>query len=115
MDTAPRASAANTIPRSVRELQRRLSIRLADRLVRVRLFGSRARGDAHEDSDVDVLILVRSLSHAEKVDAIGIGAEVSLETGDTLSLLPMTPEAYEELRRLEVRLARDIDREGIDA
>jgi predicted nucleotidyltransferase len=30
---------------------------LAERLLEMRLFGSRARGEGHEDSDIDLLIL----------------------------------------------------------
>jgi len=40
--------------------------RLGDRLVRVVLFGSRARGDAQEDSDYDCLIVTREMTREVK-------------------------------------------------
>lgn len=39
---------------------------LAARLTVYRLFGSWARGDATEESDVDILVVVRDLQRAEK-------------------------------------------------
>ncbi len=37
----------------------RLRQRYGDNLLRVRLFGSKARGDAHEESDFDLLVVLR--------------------------------------------------------
>jgi predicted nucleotidyltransferase len=42
-----------------REYARRLKDRLGDRLVSVTLYGSRARGDAREGSDFDLIVEVR--------------------------------------------------------
>ncbi len=78
------------------------------------MFGSYARGEAHEESDIDVLVLVDDLTHREKIEAIEIGAEVSLESAVSLSTLVMDARAFDELRRLEARLALDIDREGVE-
>lgn len=47
-------------------LRRELDQALGDQLVQAVLFGSRARGDARPDSDIDVLIVVREpLDHAD--------------------------------------------------
>lgn len=103
------------MPPSVVALRRRLEARFGQRLVMVKLFGSYARGEAHEESDVDVLVLIEGLTHREKIAVIGEATEVSLASGDSLSPLAMDPAQLAELRRLEARLALDIDREGIEA
>lgn len=100
-------------PRAALLFKERLAERFGARLASVKLYGSYARGDQHEESDVDVLALVQGLTHEEKVEAIGIGTEVSLETGAWLAPLVMAPVEFDKLRQLEARLALDIDREGI--
>ena len=49
----------------------RLRSRFGSRLHGIVLFGSWARGEAHEDSDVDVLVLVDRLTSIEAWDAAG--------------------------------------------
>lgn len=43
--------------RAVNELVQRLTATLGSDVIAVTLFGSTARGDAHAESDVDVLVL----------------------------------------------------------
>jgi uncharacterized protein len=83
------------------------------RLVLIQLFGSYARGEAHEESDVDVLVVVRDLGRAEKLAAMEQAAEVALGQGVTVNALIMSTEEHERLRALESRLVLDIDSEGI--
>jgi uncharacterized protein len=97
------------------ELKRRLQRRFGPRLIDVRLFGSQARGAAHDESDVDVLVLIEGLTRPEKIAVFEVAAEVGIEGGMTLSALAMTPTEMDRLRSLEARLALDIDREGIPA
>src|SRR5262249_12346854 len=84
-----------------------------DRLREVRLFGSYARGEANEDCDVDVLVLVDGLTDREIGIASGEVAEVILATKLPLAPLPMSTEHFADLRRRERLLAKLIDAEGI--
>ena len=106
-----------TIPPSLRAPLAAYAVRLRDvfgaRVHDVRLFGSYARGEAHEDSDVDVLVLVDGMTDREIGVAAGAAAEVILASGLPLAPLPMSTERFEELRRRERLLARDIDVDGI--
>jgi predicted nucleotidyltransferase len=52
---------------------RLLRERFAERLRDLRLFGSRARGDADADSDVDVMVVVHELTDGERAGAIDLG------------------------------------------
>lgn len=79
--------------------------------VQVILFGSHARGEATDASDIDVLILVTSLS-AETLDAILEASwEVSFEAGRVISVAPAT---FEEVDTLSASpFFQAIHREGI--
>lgn len=83
------------------------------RLRELRLFGSYARGEADEDSDVDVLVLVDGLADHEIGVVAAEAAYVLIETRVPLSPLPMSTAELERLRRGERLLARDLDTEGI--
>lgn len=97
----------------MREFERRMRDRFGARVESVRLFGSYARGQAHEDSDVDVIALVQDLSWAEKIEAVGIGAEVSLVFGLQLAPVVMSTKDFNRLIALESAFAEDIVREGV--
>ena len=84
-----------------------------DRLAEVRLFGSFARGDANEDSDVDVLVLVDGLTDREVGVVAGAVAPLIARTGLALAPLPMATERLAELRRQGRAFARDLDTDGI--
>jgi len=62
---------------------KRLQEREGDNLLRVVLFGSVARGDAREDSDIDVLVLVKNGEGLNLLDRIvEISVEADLEAGE---------------------------------
>lgn len=58
-----------------------------ERLRRVYLFGSYARGDAEPESDVDVLVVLRDLGrYSAEVERTGaLGARLSLKYGVSIS------------------------------
>ena len=105
------------IPASLRPALTAYAARLrplfGERLRELRLFGSCARGDAHEDSDVDVLVLVDGLTDLEIGVVAGEVAPVIIATGLPLSPLPMATERLQALRDAERLLAHDLDAEGI--
>lgn len=69
------------------ELERRLQELYSARLICCRIFGSRARDDASDDSDLDVLIVLDRVDHyAAEVDRTSeIIGELSLRYGVSIS------------------------------
>ena len=58
--------------RIVRELHDQLDVIYGDRLKGVYLYGSYARGDAREDSDIDVaVVLTGSVNRGQEIDRMG--------------------------------------------
>ena len=83
-----------------------------DRIERVVLFGSRARGDAREDSDYDVAVFLRGLADRwQEVDRIvPLVTDILYEDGAFIHALPHRAGSYED----RTPLMREIRREGID-
>jgi hypothetical protein len=62
-----------------REYARRLRERLGDRLLSVTLYGSRARGDAREGSDFDLIVRVRERTEEVRELALDVDVEMMNE------------------------------------
>lgn len=107
-DLAEARTLAETFAREVRSAR-------GERVAKVRLYGSAARGDWTEESDVDVLVLLSALDRTD-ADAISrIAFHLGpVTSGLVLRPLVMTTQQFEHLRSRERRIALDIEREGID-
>jgi predicted nucleotidyltransferase len=114
-----RAVTGHVLPADLRfavaTYAKRLSSRFDGRLRFVRLFGSWARHEASEDSDVDVAAVVEGLTRDEWREAVSDAVDVELETGALLSPFVVSGEHFDLLVRRERLIARDILEEGIDA
>lgn len=106
---------SSTVTRALEELRHALSARFGGRLREVVLFGSHARGEAHEESDVDVLVVVDDLTESERSVVFGLAYDVDAAQPEWLGLSPLaySTEQVAELHRREKLLFRDIAREGI--
>lgn len=82
-------------------------------IIRMALFGSRARGDEKTYSDYDILILVKKKERS-MIDRLYDGVlECQLEFGRDLSLKIYTEEQWEYLRELQTPFYKNVTREGI--
>lgn len=88
--------------------------RLGARLRRLVLFGSRARGDHHADSDIDVLAIVEGDERAARADLRHLAAEVNLAHDTSLTVLVLGEEQWATLRQRERRLPAEVERDGIE-
>jgi predicted nucleotidyltransferase len=87
---------------------------LPGRLERLLLFGSWARGEATEDSDVDVFVLLTEATAAERARSIDLGSEAAQGHGIVIAPLVMTRAEWDELVRRERLLPREILRDGVE-
>ncbi len=94
------------------ELRQRLQKLYGPRLVRMVLFGSRARGDAKPGSDIDVLVVLRGPANPgiEIARTGSIIADICLRLDEVVSCVFMDEERF--VRR-SGPLLRNIRREGV--
>lgn len=91
-----------------------LRTRFGSRLVSVRLFGSYARGEAHEDSDVDCLVLLDRVDPQDDRGVTDLTGDLTWQIGGVvISPLVMSAAAFEAWRSRERRTPLEIEREGI--
>ncbi len=83
-----------------------------ERIERVVLFGSRARGDAREDSDYDVAVFLKDLTDrwAELDRLADLSTDIVDQTGAVVHALPYRAGAYQD----RTSLMREIRIEGLD-
>jgi predicted nucleotidyltransferase len=82
-------------------------------LLEARLFGSRARGEAHEDSDVDVALIVTAAGRDRRYEVYDLAFEIQLRTGIDIAPAVIEQARLEELRARERLIAQAIDHEGV--
>jgi uncharacterized protein len=103
---SPRVEKA--LDRYAAELRRRYGESLRD----LWLFGSYARGQANEHSDVDVLVVLDRIDWKTRRDVIDLAADVGLEEEVLLSPTLFDTGTWRRWRRQERALAVDVEREG---
>jgi uncharacterized protein len=90
-------------------LRRRFGARVRD----LRLFGSRARGEGHEDSDLDVLSVIDDLDRRERREVWEFTGDIMTEHDVIVGGLTVSTADWLDLRARERRIVTEIDRDGV--
>lgn len=96
----------------LQNLKQDLSILYGDHLKNIALFGSQARGDHTFDSDIDVLVVLKSMANpGEEIKRTGkIVADISLHYDVVISCLFIDETQYKTQNNA---LLRNIRKEGV--
>lgn len=97
----------------LQELKKEIHRLAGDSLEGVFLYGSKARGDFDDQSDIDIIIIVQGLSRELKDKMLAKIADLELEYLTPLSIIVISKEDFDNLKKKERRLALDIEKEGI--
>lgn len=99
--------------RVITKFKARVKEALGKSLVSFTLFGSRARGEGDEESDVDILVLIKKLNNRDRKMVIGIASDLFLETEIEISPSVLSQDQFEKLKQRERLIAFEIERDGI--
>jgi predicted nucleotidyltransferase len=98
---------------ALQELKSQIWENYNGRLREIRLFGSKARGEAHSDSDIDVFILMDKIDWETEKALYEFAFDIDLKYEVVISLVLYSEDEY---RRPEVQATpfiRNIKNEGI--
>ena len=104
-----------TVSELARALRLQLEEALGPRIREVRIFGSRARGTARPDSDLDLFILLDTSDRQtrRRIGEIAYALEMEHDFDPPISTLVLGEAEFERLISRERRIALDILKEGI--
>ncbi len=82
----------------LRELKRELQKLYGDQLVALILYGSYARGEAHEDSDIDVAMILKNYERPalEINRTSAVASQLSLDYDSLIALVPLREHEWRE-------------------
>lgn len=98
---------------ALKEFKRALKENLQENLLEVILFGSKARGDDREDSDIDVLVITAEDDWRLCDIACEIATDILLDGLILISPKVIGKKQYDHLCRLGTPFIKNVIREGI--
>lgn len=80
----------------ITEFRQALEKIYGDKLINLVLYGSQARGDATEDSDIDIMVILKSpVSPGDEIFRMGeVKNQINLKYDQLISVLPISEEDF---------------------
>lgn len=85
----------------------------SDTVLRMVVYGSKARGDAHEDSDIDVLLIVKNGAGNLKRTLRRIGYDLSATSYAVPSILAYTQDEWDRYGDLGSAFHESVERDAV--
>ncbi|MBU1121447.1 MAG: nucleotidyltransferase domain-containing protein [Candidatus Omnitrophica bacterium] len=97
----------------IKAFKNRIRNKFSTEIIEVIIFGSKARGDAAKDSDIDILVVTASdnWEKSDKIRKIGYTLDEDIEY--KLSIQVMAKSHIDYLRRNKFQFIENVEKEGI--
>lgn len=86
---------------------------LGDELIELKLFGSKARGDANEDSDIDILVITKSGNWHLSDIVCRIATDILLDENITISPRVIGKDDHDRLYEKGYPFIKNVVKDGI--
>ncbi|TSC94308.1 MAG: nucleotidyltransferase [Candidatus Berkelbacteria bacterium Athens1014_28] len=96
-----------------KQIKKELKQKLGDKLISVILYGSRAKGTAKKDSDMDLLLVTKKKFNFASPENETIASLTVKYMDKGIYLSPITYEIKEYLKYKNLNFLREVEREGI--
>jgi len=101
------------IEKAIQSLKERL-VELYGHDVELRIFGSAARGDYHENSDIDILVVLPSqVNNAIEEQVFDLAYDIELEYGVIIGTIVYSKEFWSSEQAASMPLYKNIQRESL--
>ncbi len=98
--------------RALERFKQNTQLLLADNLLSISLFGSRARGEGTDESDLDVLIVLRNKDRALCRRIVAEALEIDLAYGVNLAPTILSAAEYQQNKDIQTPFYRNVEQEG---
>ncbi len=100
-------------PNAVEKFLQEVNKKYSERIDKVILFGSYARGDYTQESDIDLLVVWKGKLLEGWEDLENIAVDILVEYGVVISLKIVSPEEYKAMIDLQMPFIQTLEREGV--
>lgn len=93
--------------------KREIEKKFPEEIMKVLIFGSKARGDAAKNSDIDILVIIKSNNKKIMREIRFTGYELEIDNNIVLSIQVLSNDYVGHLRNLPTQFIQNVDREAI--
>jgi len=98
---------------ALKQFVKKIKEKHCDKTEKVILFGSYARGEATEESDIDILVITSGNRFEMQKNLSGIAVDILLKTGEYISAKAVSTEEYSFMKKINTGFYQNIDKEGV--
>ena len=98
---------------AVKKFTKQLRALFPQEIIAIKLFGSKARGDSHKESDIDLLVLVTKKTESLENAVIDLVCEILNQSGIFLETVTLPASRYEEARLEQYPFVMNVERDSI--